>query len=697
MLARTRRGPILAAATALGLTAAAGAAGATGAAAATAPAASTTSTTARTATLMSANPGSATSVSPNRTPAAATTQTSTLPNGDRVTVTGTGPSASVTVTAPNGRSIPFTRYAPDAHHTYIIPASAAADPAQFVPAQYLVPALSTPAAPAATPFYPMVILQINALGLDGKAANAVTYLQNTDDGSKWNAPIPVVNGIARVAVPVGHYTATTGFTTYDSTGFTATQRLVTQLDFTVAAGGVTTLTADERTATSQVAAATPKPSAGDLQYLIYGRTDSKGVTGHLVVENSGSVYVAPTATAQIGTFSYQLAAWIGTNPAGSSDLYTYALAFPAADHIDPNQNYPVDTSKLTTTHNTIDTDAGDPVRKGEFMIGPYSPEYGGLTNTQVFPVPAHLTSYVSAPLGDMSWTQQAMTALPSPSSGSPSALLFGKLGGVYQGPDKEVWRTWGHGPITPQVGQYKDTAGLFSGPVQCNSCADGGTVDLALVPVQDSNPDSFAQLLGPANAHLTVYRDGTQVFSQDNASGTELTNQAQQPGTYRLVYDQDLSQFPITQSTSTHTDITVPYDPAAASASTLPSGYVCAAQGTGTTPCSILPVLDLNYQLATDDTNTSHGPVAALDLTVGHESYGSAGSQAAATGATVSVSFDKGVTWTAASVVPAGQNHFVALWKNNAPKGATPWLKVTATDALGGSISQTVDNAYTIG
>ena len=30
-------------------------------------------------------------------------------------------------------------------------------------------------------------------------------------------------------------------------------------------------------------------------------------------------------------------------------------------------------------------------------------------------------------------------------------------------------------------------------------------------------------------------------------------------------------------------------------------------------------------------------------------------------------------------------------------KGSTPWLKVTASDALGGSIAQTTANAYTIG
>jgi hypothetical protein len=67
------------------------------------------------------------------------------------------------------------------------------------------------------------------------------------------------------------------------------------------------------------------------------------------------------------------------------------------------------------------------------------------------------------------------------------------------------------------------------------------------------------------------------------------------------------------------------------------------------------------------------------------------------TGATVSASFDKGATWTAASVAPVGDNHFIAVWKNAAAKGATPWLKVTASDALGGSITQTVANAYTIG
>jgi len=48
-------------------------------------------------------------------------------------------------------------------------------------------------------------------------------------------------------------------------------------------------------------------------------------------------------------------------------------------------------------------------------------------------------------------------------------------------------------------------------------------------------------------------------------------------------------------------------------------------------------------------------------------------------------------------VARSGGGHYLAAWPNNAPKGTMPWLKVTAADAIGGSISQIVADAYTIG
>jgi hypothetical protein len=650
-----------------------GLAGTAGAAAATAPA-----TGAKAATLV-----------PESHESLSGPQTTVLPDGDRLLITGTGPAASVVVQAPGGRTVPAVRYAPDSHHTYVIPASVLAHPAQQNVAQYQIPALSTAAAPAATPYYPLSILQINAVGLDGKPADAFTFLTDVDDTSKWNIPLPVSGGVERVAVPTGHYSATTIFSAFDPATGIGTLHVVSQLDLTVAAGGVTTLNPDERAATAQIQATAPRPTTTDFEDVLYSRTDAKGVTSTLGVSNSGTVFVTPTTGPQVGSFGFQLLAWGGSSPAGAKEQYRYDVMFPGTDHVDSNQNYTVDASKLTTTHNIISTDPGETSHQGEYMMGPVSPTIGGVQQGHLITVPADLITYTGQPLGDQQWMASVIPALPSASAGFPAALMFSQGAPVYQG-KTEVWHSWAHGPLTPQVGQ-------FTYPAFCNACSEGGTVDLGLTALTDSNPDSSAGFMGPATGHFTVYRDGAQVFSQDNTSGTELTGQAQTPGTYRMVFDLDLSQFPITQSTVSHTDITVPYSPAPDPKSALPSADFCQAQGTSTTPCSILPVLNLNYQLATDGFNTSHGTVTPLLLTVGHQSYGTAGSQAPVTGATVSVSYDKGATWTAAPVVTAGAGHFVALLKNAAAKGATPWLKVTASDALGGSITQTVANAYTIG
>ena len=663
MLARTHRVPLLAAAMAVALTTAAA-----GSAAATA-----------------SRPVAQTAVP--QAHAATAPQISTLPNGDRVLVTGSGPAAMVTVLGPDGRTVPAVRYAPNPQHAYVIPDSVMTAPAQFVASQYEIPTLVTAAAPAAVPYYPLHILQINGVDTDGAGASGQTFLFNMDDSSKVSLPpILLTNGVARLAVPAGHYSATTFFPVFDASGDTITSlRIVTNTDFTVADTGVTTVTADERLATVPVLAATPRPTVNDDDLIQFTRTDLTGRATGVLSNSNGPTYVNPTAPAQVGGFAYQLVDWGGSSPAGSADPYRYDLMYPAADHIDADETFPVDASKLATVHNTIDSDPGNTGHQGLYMNAFSGPTLGGFGIGYVIPTPEHLTTYYSAPLDGVSISPAV--AMEPPSRDSQYAI-FGTDAPAYNGPGV-TWRTWGHGPLTPQVGQYQAAT-------YCRACADGDTVELGLNPLQDSSPDTWGGFSYQNVSHMTVYRDGAQVLSQDYSTDAFLTGQSQTPGTYRLVYDEDLTGAPLTQSTVSHTDITVPYDPAADAKWTLPAADTCYAQGSSTTACSILPVLDLNYQLASDDVNTTHGPVAGMLLTVGHQSYGKAGSQAAITGATVSVSYDKGVTWTPASVVPAGQGHYAVLWTNGA-KGATPWLKVTATDALGGSITQTVANAYTIG
>jgi hypothetical protein len=156
----------------------------------------------------------------------------------------------------------------------------------------------------------------------------------------------------------------------------------------------------------------------------------------------------------------------------------------------------------------------------------------------------------------------------------------------------------------------------------------------------------------------------------------------------------------VSQSSKTHTDLTVPYsgqtDPRLALPSTVGCDLVPPTPGTPAPACQILPALTLNYQLnGLDGENTSHSPVQSLVLNVGHLSYGGVGSRAHIDSAQVSVSFDNGATWK--NVATHGADGvYAALWANPAA-GSPVELKVTATDCLGGSITQTITNPYTVG
>ncbi|MEZ0107623.1 hypothetical protein ABH920_001615 [Catenulispora sp. EB89] len=630
-------------------------------------------------------------------PARVAAHISTLSNGDRVTVRGSGAHASTTVTAPDGRSEPAVQMTVGGH-AYVIPVSVIASGQAYDPAAYDAAAMAgavgttgAAASPAAvTPHYPLSILEIDGIGLDGAAATqATTFLFNTDDLKRYAAPIALRNGVARVAVPSGNYCAVTVFATFDPATRTSTEHVVARTDLAVTASGSTTLTADERSATARVGAVTPRPATIDGDIETIDRTDAGGATGEVLTSGTGSTWVAPQPAARVGALAFRVLDVGAAGPAGA-DPYRYDLSFAPSDHIDANQTYRPDPSRIQTSHNVFATDAVNPAHQAGWDLGVSGPN-GGAGTQHIVPAPGRLTDYIGVSTDDVFWFAEYMPVENAPNQ--QSELEFEDLG-FYRGPG-EVWRTWGHGPLTPQVGQY--TNGMA-----CNACVDPATgiTDFGITEFADSDPNSAAHDLGPGyTATFSVYRDGVQVASQSGWPHTELPGTTAQPGTYRMVYDADTtgSGLPMSQSTKTHTDITFRYAPGSAEQAALPADDFCYAANFGATGCEILPALSLDYQLATDGSDTGHLPVQLLDLGVGHQSYQGQGSRAAITGASVSVSYDAGKTWVPAAVAPVGAGHYLAVWPNNAPKGSRPWLKVTATDAIGGSISQTVANAYTIG
>ncbi|MER5514382.1 hypothetical protein [Streptomyces sp. NPDC002763] len=127
-----------------------------------------------------------------------------------------------------------------------------------------------------------------------------------------------------------------------------------------------------------------------------------------------------------------------------------------------------------------------------------------------------------------------------------------------------------------------------------------------------------------------------------------------------------------------------------------PAGRSIGKGGCSDTPCQILPALTLGYRLTSDNNNTSDQLIQTMRLDVGHVSYDGAGPHSRITSAKVSVSYDGGTTWKPALVVGLNGTYQAAWLNPVSAHGTSPAIKVTATDAAGGSITQTITSAYTI-
>lgn len=549
----------------------------------------------------------------------------------------------------------------------------------------------------AQPYYPLHILQLNVTDGTGSPATfeTVALLNNDDHLAEEQSAVPAVGGVARIAVPAGNYTASVTFEDFDSSGNTTAWHVVTLDNLVVPdTANVTTAAIDERSATSAVSATTPRPASQDILSLLYYSVDAKGSDNLFGLLTSGPpnapVYVNAQAPAAVGRLDY-LVQWGGAAPAASA-AYRYDVAFKNAG-VPADERFVVQPGQVATVRQHIFADPGITGKGWSLSSGPVDAD----SMQQAFPqitsgldtvtAPLTLTDYMGTADGG-EWAQDAWLYAPMFALGYSADPRMFAAGHRYS-------EQWGHGPLAPEFGLHN--GGQF---MYCLACMAGNTLTLDMFPLGDSEPD-HAGLPGGIlyGYHLTTYRDGTQIYDSD----VDLTpNFGVVPGvpataaTFRVVLDTDLTAVPgMSQSTRTHTDVTVPYSGVADPGAALPADDFCYGQS-ASTPCQILPGLTLNYRLATDQLNTSSAPVQVLRLGAGHISYDGAGSHAAITSATVSVSFDGGATWHPATMTGSA-GKYTATWPNPASaRGTDPEIKVTAADAIGGSITQTITNAYTI-
>ena len=547
--------------------------------------------------------------------------------------------------------------------------------------------ISSPATrpPAPHPNYPMHTLTVNGIDAHGrKDTGDEVDIVNLDDMRRFVGMPIWGDGVAKVSVPAGHYAAVSFF--FEGDDRSATIHLVTLPQFTVT--GDSSVTLDARSATVPVSVTTPRPAKDVADIVGVTRDDPAGLRygGGFAGEGVTKYYVEPTSKpVTIGKLYYYLTMRM-FSPAGEKSPYTYDLAFPSTGAIPADQHYVVHDSDLATvdssyawSHTT--KDASD----ARQVWLPWQEAASG--DIAPMTAPAHRTEYYTA-RPDVGWLDSYFPA--STDDAWPLGELEGAL--VSYAPGTSHSTTWGGGPAHPRLLEGSS----FELPrTWCPACISGSRLDVLSFPFSDNSPEHFGLPDYPApglkeRMSYAIYADDVPIEKDSWFPDAEVNLPS---GTQRVRIDDDemrSSALNFTRSTDVHTRWTVPVHIPTAK---LPTGWVCTYRHNSPTNCRVLPLITSSYDLPVNLLDVlPHGPVNGT-VNLGHL----AGMKAAFTKVTAQISYDSGKTWHAATVTDQGSGKF-GLGFTVPASGTNGFgaLKISATDALGGTFDQTIQHAFAV-
>jgi hypothetical protein len=228
-------------------------------------------------------------------------------------------------------------------------------------------------------------------------------------------------------------------------------------------------------------------------------------------------------------------------------------------------------------------------------------------------------------------------------------------------------------PFSDSTPGHGGNGGFFGGPaLPVNHISGHYEIDENGKVIAAGNPlAGFKEigLFGEFNAHVTL---------------------SPHPSTVRLVLDAAGTGKMFALSTSSHTVWT--WRSSHESGARLPAGWTCVSPlQHPRRSCAVEPMMTLGYAVAGLSLSDMAPPgTQTVQVSAGHLQLAA---KTAVTRATVAVSFDGGKTWHPAAV--AGSNgSYTATF--TAPASAKVSLRTSAADAAGGTIAETVINAYQV-
>jgi hypothetical protein len=535
----------------------------------------------------------------------------------------------------------------------------------------------------------------------------VVFLVNVDDSSITTYPDPVASvfyhGAAKFSLPAGHYFALADFLQLSARGALTAERIVTLPQFTVSGDAIVHMR--ERAASSKVTIVTPRPAVTEATELQMTRVPRIGrpMTFGFFDAAPVATWVSPVARrVTVGSLRAFLDAW-RASPAWAARPYEYDLAFQGPPGVIPAEHYVVRRASLATVRARYFSPVPRRASLGrggysefqfEHALPPDIQSVHHLAPATPLRLPQVRTEYTTAS-PSLAWG----STLFFPGGQSNGALIQYDTLHVYHRGGRAS-EDWNGGPLHPGADVSLASASFsnITWPVPSASRA-GDVLTLIITPFSDSTPGHLGFGYGafpPGTAVRGTYeidQDGTRIAGGDATVGGAGPFIAQVPlspagstVTFRLSASRTGAAYPL----STRTQTTWTWRSAHQPGGSLPAGWICPAEDQD--HCAVEPMMTLGYHvagLALDDT-ARPGP-QILGVTVGHLQLARA---ARITSTRVQVSFDDGATWHAAAVTGASGRYQASYRVPTTARYVT--LRVTAADAAGGRITETITRAYKI-
>lgn len=569
-------------------------------------------------------------------------------------------------------------------------------------------AARTPRTPA-EPAFVMHTLTVHGTNLAGKPDTGdLVVVINADNANRFGAGFSAFtesfnnfyHGVAKYSLPAGHYWAFGLFADPKKPGLGFATRMPILSQFTVS--GNTSVRLSERTATNELTMATPRPSVNVETSLELNRTGAAGPAFGIVISAFpglplfiSTIGKRPTA----GTFSTYTSGQL-TSPDGATQPYFYNVDYQDRSGLVHSQRFTVTPASLATVTARYYADA--PSTGAAMPLGFYPGQPNPGEAFAVFmPIPEQRTEYFTAGTPAVMWFDEFFQDVNTLDTGQTDS-------GRTFVPGEVTTENWNQYPLHTTTNV--NAAGTRSqGPVLVSASRAGDTLTLDLSPFADNDPghdaagyvSTFDGKLSPTGGSYEIDENGKKIASGNpvkslGPTGGDLYTHvklAAGAGTIRVVLNATRTGKLYTLPTTTQTAWTWRSAPAAG---TVPFGWACAfsfATGPTGRHCTPQPLMTLNYDVAgLDLTGTAPAGPQTVTLNVGHMAL-TAGAKV--TGVTAQVSFDDGKTWRPAKVTGGRGSHHQATF--TAPAGSFVTLKVTASDAAGSQIAETITRAYATG